>query len=419
MKRLVILFSLPALLFVLLSGAPSQLAQAQTFQVLYTFTGGTDGAGLRSGLTIDGQGNLYGTATFGGDLMCDPPSGCGTVYALDHVGSNWIFHTLYSFTGGVFQRGIAFDGASPEGRAVFGPDGALYGTTSGGGGKGGCAYVGCGTVFKVQAPAGSCHTVPCAWKEKVLYSFGGQSDGYWPVSADLQFDQAGNIYGTTPYTTYPSNTYGVVYQLTPSGSGYTQSVLHSFASQDGSQPYDGVFLDSSGNLYGTTIAGGLYNGGTVFELSYAAGGGWSETLLHNFPINGANVYAGLIPDRAGNLYGTTYLGGEYGGGVVFELIRNQNWQFVVLYNFPTPACGSFSDLAIDAAGNLYGTTSCQGAYHSGSVFKLALVNGVWTYTSLHDFTGGSDGVNPTSNVTFDASGNLYGTASTVVWEITP
>ncbi|HKD83665.1 MAG TPA: choice-of-anchor tandem repeat GloVer-containing protein [Terriglobales bacterium] len=304
-----------------------QCAQAQTFQLIHTFSGAMDGGTPYAGLTIDRAGNLYGTAYQGGDLTCDAPWGCGTIYQLKRSGSNFVFNPLHSFTAGA-------DGRWPASRLIFGPDGALYGTTYEGG-TANCGGIGCGTVYKVQPPATFCRTTLCPWLETVLYSFTGNADGYWPWSGgDLFFDPAGNIYGATPYTTYASNIYGLVYELTRSGNSYTQSVLHGFSGSDGSQPLAGIVADSSGNVYGTTGAGGLYGKGIVFELTYVAGVGWTETVLHNFsgyPNDGDTPYGGLIPDPSGNFYGTTYLGGTHGGGTVFELVRgNGGWSFVTL-----------------------------------------------------------------------------------------
>jgi uncharacterized repeat protein (TIGR03803 family) len=427
MNRLTPFFVLSVVFVIGLSAAPSQLAQAQTFQLLHTFTGGLDGASPQAGLTVDRAGNLYGTAYQGGILTCNSPWGCGEIYRLKQVGSNWTFSPLYSFTWGT-------DGKWPASRVVFGPDGALYGSTYEGGSDQ-CGGVGCGTVYKVQPPASFCQSVFCQWPETVLYSFNGNSDGYWPWNGgDLLFDQSGNIYGTTPYTTSGSNVYGVVYKLTRSGSSYTESVLHAFSNTDGSQPLAGVISDSAGNLYGTTVAGGVYGYGTVFELTYNAGA-WTETVLHSFTLgnDGGAPYAGLISDQAGNLYGATNQGGAQEGGVVFELVPgNGGWTFNVLYNFTTGACGPMASLTMDASGNLYGATLCGGANHAGSVFKLALANGVWTYTSLHDFNY-TDGDNPWGSVSLDSSGNLYGTTlyggnysglcqhdgCGVVWEVTP
>jgi len=425
MNRLGTLLVLSALLVIVLSAA-SQSAQAQTFQVLYAFTNELDGATPFSGVTVDRAGNLYGTASLGGNLACSPPWGCGTSYRLKRSGSNYTFSPLYSFNGEP-------DGRWPENRVLFGPDGALYGTTYEGGG-GQCGSVGCGTVFKLQPAATFCRSVFCSWTATVLYSFNGDSDGYWPMFGDLLFDQMGNIYGTAPYTTSGSDIYGVVYELTPSNGDYTQSVLHTFSGSDGSQSFGGVISDNAGNLYGTTEAGGQYGYGTVFELTKGAGGGWTESVLHNFnDYDGSNITAGLVADQSGNLYGAAAIGGATGGGTVFELSPGETgWTFNLIYTFPHADCGPQSSLAIDAAGTLYGALECGGAHGAGSVFKLAFSSGSWIYTSLHDFNF-TDGDNPWGSVTLDSSGNLYGTTlyggnynglcqnygCGVVWTITP
>jgi uncharacterized repeat protein (TIGR03803 family) len=396
------------LVFVLAIGT-TPLARAQTFTVLHNFTGGQDGANPRAGVTIDGAGNLYGTTYLGG-------TGNGTVYRMKRSGLNWISNPLFSFDEG--------DGANPEARVIFGPDGLLYGTTL----SGGSDLL--GTVFNLKPSPSACKAALCPWTETVLYDFLGYPfDGESPHYGDLIFDRAGNIYGTTADGGFADA--GVVYELTPSGSGWTESVLYSFGSfnSDGANPLNGVILDSAGNLYGTTLQGGTSNYGTVFQLRHIAGSNWTEIPLYNFDngSDGSYPYAGLIFDQSGNLYGTTSHGGM-GYGTVFELLpAGGSWTYSVLYSFTGPAsCASYGNLAMDAAGNLYGTRICGGAYGLGSVLKLTPSNSGWTYTDLHDFTGGGDGAGPYCNVTFDANGNLYGTASAggserfgVVWEITP
>ena len=274
----------------------------------------------------------------------------------------------------------------------------------------------------------------------MVHRFTGGSDGSSPSGA-LIFDQSGNIYGTTEYG--GSTDYGTVYELMPSGSGWTENILHSFifGTGDGAWPIGGVTFDQTGNLYGTTLIGGdgncEYGGcGVVFQLS-PSGSSWIEQTLHAFTggSDGWYSYGGVIIDPLGNLYGTTlYGGGGCGGdgcGTVFDLtpVNGGGWNFNTIYTFfqgVGSRWGPGDTLAMDAAGNLYGTTYADGAYLSGAVFKLTPSNGGWTYTSLHDFTGGSDGFGPVSNVVFDANGNLYGTTHAggaygwgVVWEITP
>ncbi|MGA2372798.1 MAG: choice-of-anchor tandem repeat GloVer-containing protein [Candidatus Korobacteraceae bacterium] len=217
--------------------------------------------------------------------------------------------------------------------------------------------------------------------------------------------------------------------MTHSGGGWTETVLYSAQpGEDGNNPLGGVVFDRSGNLYGVFWEGGLCDVGAVYQLS-PLGSSWTEQTLYGFPCSGDDgLYptGGLIIDQSGNLYGTTLESGSSGGGTVFELTpANGGWTFNTQYSF-LGNVGPEAKLIMDAAGNLYGTTYYDGAYGAGSVFKLTPSNGGWTYTSLHDFSAGSDGALPVSNVVFDANGDLYGTASYgggyghgVVWEITP
>ncbi len=392
----------------------SPAAQAQTFQVIHNFTGGADGGNPSAGVTMDKAGNLYGTTFAGGN-------GYGTVYQMKHRGSGWTFNPLYSFTNGS-------DGATPSAPVVFGSDGALYSTAE---------FGGHGNVFKLRPSAAACKSALCPWSQTVLYAFqGGTTDGSKPIG--LVFDQAGNLYGTTS----GGGTYGggTAYQLTPSGSGWTESVLHSFGYNiDGSVPYRSVMtFDSAGNLYGSTYFGGSDDAGTIFQLT-PSGSGWIENVIYNFQYgkDGGYPYSGLTFDPAsGNLYGTTTDAGTGGGGTIFELSPSGGgWTFSLLYSFTGPAglsCGPDWALVMDGGGNLYGTTQCDGTHNAGNVFKLTNTGGGWTYTSLYDFTGGNDGANPISGVTFDSNGNLYGTTyfggpytcyqnygCGVLWEITP
>jgi len=377
-------------------------AQAQTFNVLHTFTGGQDGEYPTAGVTLDKAGNLYGTADEGGG------TGNGTVYKLTHKGSGWTFNPLYAFAGGS-------DGAYPGARVIFGPNGTLYGPTSGGGTSSQ------GTVFNLRPSLTVCKTTLCPWTETVVYRFAGNPDGAYPGYGDLLFDRAGNIYGTT--LEGGNSNVGTVYELTPSGSAWTESVLYSFSGNDGSYPESGLVPDNAGNLYGTTYGGGL-GGGTVYELT-PSGSGWTEKVLYNFRTgtDGGAPIAGLIFDPSGNLYGATTDGGPGGAGTVFKLTPSGgSWTYSLLYSFAALSqCGPWATLVMDGAGNLYGTTLCAPEHGFGSVFELTPSGPPWTYTSLHDFTGGTDGGRPISNVVIDpVSGNLYGTTSgfAVVWEIT-
>jgi uncharacterized repeat protein (TIGR03803 family) len=276
----------------------------------------------------------------------------------------------------------------------------------------------------------------------VLYRFAGGADGDTP-EGDLIFDQAGNLYGTTQTGGIPGcsgYSCGTVFELTASNGGWTESILYKFTGySDGYWPYSGVILDKTGNLYGTTSDGGDKSGGglpqgTAFQLM-PAGSGWTKNILFTFAFwNDGAIPNGMIFDSAGNLYGTTTAEGDGDGGTVYELTpSNGNWAFSVSYAFTGSggADGPYNGLTMDAAGNLYGTTVKTGAYGYGAVFKLTPSDSGWTYTSLHDFTGGADGAWPKSSLIFDPNGNIYGTASVggtgqcntwgcgVVWEITP
>lgn len=390
----------------------AQPAQAQTYQVIYNFTGGLDGAYPEAGLTERG-GSFYGTAYQGGS------ANRGTVYKLARSGASWIINPLYSFTGGA-------DGSAPLAEVVFAGDGTIYGTTEFGGRNCG---VGCGTVFHLRPPLSVCKAAVCSWTENVVYEFSGSSDGANPGYGQLTFDQTGNLYGTTFFGGV--NAQGVVYELTPSGGGWTERAIHTFSgASDGANPYNGVAFDATGALYGATYSGGAHAAGAVFQLTHS-GSGWAESTLHSFQStsDGGNPFGGVVFDSAGNVYGTTSGGGAGGGGTVYQLTSSGgNWTFGVVYGFNGSAHlpGPYASLTMDAAGNLYGTTTQDGAHGAGSVFKLTPSGGGWTETDLYDFPGGSQGAIPYGRVFVDASGNLYGTASQggthdygVVWEITP
>lgn len=377
-------------------------AQAQTFSVIHSFTGGSDGASPEAGLSIDRAGHLYGTTAFGG-------AGFGTVFELKQMGSGWALNPLYIFQGGN-------DGVQPIARVIIGPNGTLYGTTAHGGGTG-CGGTGCGIIFNLRPPVSACTSAICPWTESVLYRFGGGTDGGVPLG-DLLFDQAGNIYGATlEGGMTPCGGYGcgTVYKLTHSGSGWTEDVLYRFTNgADGGFPAGGVVSDPSGNLYGATTNGGSSDLGTVFKLTHS-GSGWTESVIYSFQggTDGSNPQTGVILDVSGNLYGTTYAGGMESGGTVFRLTPSGgSWTLTAFYDFS----GGFGsggpyrgELMMDAGGNLYGTT-LHDVGGPGAAFELMPSGDSWTYISLHDFQGGQDGEYPSCNLVFDTSGNLYGTA---------
>jgi uncharacterized repeat protein (TIGR03803 family) len=267
-----------------------------------------------------------------------------------------------------------------------------------------------GTVFELSPSGGG-------WIQTVLYSFNASSgaDGSEPYGGVI-FDRAGNLYGTT----YSGGTYyeGSVYELSPSNGGWTESVIYSFNSSahDGVTPGGSLVFDEQGNLYGTTYSGGQYDGGTVFELS-RSNGTWKEFVRHSFNPNtsdGFSPQAGLVLDKQGNVYGTTLYGGQGGDGTVFEFSRpNGDWTETIIHPFEsTDGAYPASSLIFDAEGNLYGTTSEGGTEGSGTVFELVPSGGSWTESTLYNFCSVqycTDGQNPYAGVIFDNAGSLYGT----------
>jgi uncharacterized repeat protein (TIGR03803 family) len=268
-----------------------------------------------------------------------------------------------------------------------------------------------GTVFKLA------HNADGTWTHTVLFSFSGV-DGENPL-AGLVWDGTGDLYGTTEAG--GDWGYGVVFELMPgTGESWSEQVLHAFNStvaNDGGHPYDALIFDGAGNLYGTTFFGGLHGSGTVFELSPTLSG-WQETQLYSFlgQLDGSNPTAGVVFDGAGNLYGTTFQGGSAAAnGVLFKLTPNGSggWSHHVAHWF-TLAKGiePQADLIWDGAGNLYGTARRGGAQEWGVVYKLTpTLSGGWVQTVLHTFTGGNDGSDPQGKLVMDGSGNLYGTTN--------
>jgi uncharacterized repeat protein (TIGR03803 family) len=335
-----------------------------TEQVLYSFgSGAADGSCPLAGLVFDHAGNLYGTTSDGnGDAN-------GTVFELsppETAGAPWAETVLYSFGNVKGNYGFGLGGL------VFGKKGVLYGVASGGG-------TGLGSVFELRPPAGA----GGAWSERTIYAFTGGAGGENPAyeGASLTFDASGNLYGVAGGGTY---TEGVVFELSPPASGntWTETVLHTFGpppTMDGAGPLCRLGFDAAGNLYGTTAAGGDTNSyGTVFELSppSAPGDPWTETILYEFNgDDGYNPRAGVVFDKAGNLYGTTFEGGAmlHAYGTVYELkppaLPGGAWTHETLYAFTgaTDGRAPYAALVLDPIGNLYGTTS-EGGLSDGCHF---------------------------------------------------
>jgi hypothetical protein len=344
--------------------------------VLYTFTGGRDGALPVGGVVLDSAGNLYGTTWFGGDSKpanCNLSGllpGCGVVYKLTPTAHGpWKQTVLHAFKGGS-------DGAYPYAGVILDPSGNVYGTA-----------VAAGYMLTCNTGGGGC---------------------------------------------------GVVFELTPTPSGpWTESVLYAFTGGTyGNAPYAGVTLDASGNLYGIAREGGdtsiscfspeFPGCGLVFELTPNPNGGqWTETPLYAFRggVDGASPYFGVTLDAAGNVYGTTPFGGDLksyscrgqaipGCGVVFELTQTQGiWNEQVLYAFTGGDDGVLADgpVILDSSANLYGTFLYGGGLGNGGVYKLTPSGQAPSAESeLFAFDGGDAGGEPQGSLLIDSSGNLYG-----------
>jgi len=394
-------------------------AFSATYQVLYSFTGGEDGGGLYASVILDKQGNLYSIA------QGDGPNGFGTVFKLVRgPNQDWSLKTLHAF-------GNDQNGSIPMGNLLRDSNHNLYGTTWQGGAHN------AGAIFELSPAPGS-------WVETVLYSPGDNPDDGGPPSTGVVMDRTGNLYGATAFGG-PNGAGGTIYQLVPGPTGWTENVLYGFCGQplcsDGNYPSSGLLLDAKGSLYGTTGRGGNDVGyGVVFKLRALPDGTWKFRVLHRFAAfngDGKIPSGALARDSAGNLYGTTGQGGCYicygtvGCGTIYRLTTQPNghWKETILYDFRQNKKGNGpTGVVLDAAGNLYGTTSFGGAgsCDCGVVYKLAPnPDGTWTYSVLHSFTG-DDGFFPAANLVFDDNGNLYGTTvlggpggAGVVFKLTP
>jgi uncharacterized repeat protein (TIGR03803 family) len=333
-----------------------------TENILHNFNG-SDGEGPWAQVAFDGQGNLYGTTSGGGN------SNYGTVFEMiPNSNGTWTLLTLHSFTGGS-------DGASPEYPGLTLDNGGhIYGVTSAAG------VNGYGVVFDLG------HVSVFNWYEIVAHAFASGNDGNTPYG-NLIFDTVGNLYGTTYYGGGPANA-GTVFKLTPNklSFGWTETVLHSFTNvPDGACVSAGLVFDAAGNLYGTSEDGGSVNNGTVFKLSPNSDGTWTEAIIDNFDtygsIDGLNPVSAVAFDKAGNLYGMTSGGGLYGEGLVFKLTPSSGgqWTETILHSFGGTVNGQYDGVnpqggpILDSAGNIYGTTfegGTAGMTYGGVAFEL-------------------------------------------------
>jgi uncharacterized repeat protein (TIGR03803 family) len=385
-------FVVTALAFLSVAGMTAGVASASSTKVIYSFAGGSDGDYLDTDLVMDSAGNIYGSTVQGGDF------GSGTVFQLSPSATGWTHIVLYSFKGGK-------DGGEPYKGVTLDALGNVYGTAVTGGG--GSCEGGCGLVFKLTNSGGN-------WTQRVIHYFTGGADGSGPGSG-LTFDSHGYLYGMTP----TGGAYGVgtIYQLRPQTNGtWRLSVIHTFTGgDDGSSGSAGrLILDRAGNLYGVTTVGGANGKGVAFELAHGQTG-WTLLPLYAFKDqpDGALPYGGLISDRAGNLYGTTYYAGAHDVGTVYKLTHaNGSWTETVLYSFKGGTDGSspISTLISDAAGNLYGTTSDGGTGCAcGVIFKLARgADGTWTESVPYRFPGMPGAGFSYNGMISDSAGRFYG-----------
>jgi uncharacterized repeat protein (TIGR03803 family) len=380
--------------------ASSMCAQAK-YKVIYSFSGGSDGANPAAALLVEHQRAtyrtyLYGTASSGGAY------GYGTVFKFGTYDGLSVF---YAFRG---DYGGSSDGASPYSGVIADKEQNLYGTTSGGGG-----VYGQGTVFKLTPEL----------TETVLYGFQPGDDGHSPNGGVIA-DKSGNLYGTTLGGGHGE---GTVFRLAPDGQ---ETTLYAFnIKRDGAKPNAGLLADGSGNFYGTAISShGTGHFGTVFKI--AADG--TETILHAFSgkngSDGSHPYGALVADETGNLYGTTFKGGtlDCNCGTVFKLAPDGSE--TMLYAFPGNKSGDgsnpYAGVVADSGGNLYGATyTGGGACNCGTIFRIAADG---TETVLYAFAGGTDGAYPRGGLAFDKKGTLYGTTflggadnAGTIFELTP
>jgi uncharacterized repeat protein (TIGR03803 family) len=318
----------------------SRSGSSWTYSSLYSFKGVTDAAGPAFGsLAAGADSGLFGSTEGGREF--------GTAFEICACPGREII---------VHRFGVGTDGAQPIGGVVLDAAGNLFGTTSLGGAHGN------GTVFEEKRSGDS-------WTESVIYSFTGGNDGTSPP-AGVTLDTRGNLYGTTSLGGVNGD--GVVYELSPSGSGWKQRVLYTFQGlSDGQNPVGGVVVDPAGNLYGTTFDGGVNGGGTVYELS-PSGEGWTFTVLYSFSGGYGGPYNKLTLAK-GNIYGFTNAEGANGLGSVFKLAPgNGGWTFTDLYDFIGGSDGGspYGSVAVDRDGNVFGTAVVGGSQNQGVVFEI-------------------------------------------------
>lgn len=376
-------------------------AVASSFQVIHDFTGGKEGAVPGYTLLNDGKDAFIGAANQGG-------LGYGTIFRVTQKAGAWKVKPLYDFQSSEGQPGWG---------VIHGAGGSLYVNATYASVQGGP----CGSALELdpaKAPAGRAKLA-----STLLHTYVKADDGC--PTGNLLRDQSGNLFGVTQDG--GANGWGSVFELSPGKGGWTQTILYSFrGAEDGGAPYSELIADDAGNLYGAASAS-TQNFGVVFELSPSESG-WSYNVLYTFTggADGGQPVAALTFDKRGRLFGATTSFGANGGGTVFRLSpKGGSWKFKVLYSM-SGSDGPVAALNIGRTGTIYGTNFMDGANGYGSVFSLAPSGRKWVYTDLHDFTGGADGGYPGGGVVFDSTGNLFGTAVLgganglgVLYEVTP
>jgi uncharacterized repeat protein (TIGR03803 family) len=389
-----------ALLFA--GGVINAVPARPTTQVLLRFSG-VNGATPQSALVIGADGALFGTTTVGGNFSSGmvfkltPPATGQTLWTETHLRD-------FCATNGCVAGTLPLAGLTPDGTRGF------FGTASAGGAHGN------GTVFRLRRPAPGM----TGWSLTVIHAFCGDQncrDGGAPAAAVLR--GPGNVlYGTT--FTGGAHSYGAVFSITPPAAGGTEwryAVIHDFAFHDGAGPLGSLTFGPAGELYGTTSQAGAHGYGTAFRLAPPAArtADWAFSVIYQFCakrscVDGSDPSSGLLRGKDGTLYGTTLSGGSGGWGTVYALLPPDHRSERVLHNFAfSDGAAPVGGLIGDRSGALYGTTSLDGAYGYGTVFKLASNSGKgWVETVLHDFVGG-DGDQPVANLVLGKDDVLYGT----------
>ncbi len=372
--------------------------QSGNFSVIHDFNG-TDGSGP-SGVAIDRAGNLYGPTQWDGG------SGAGTVYELAQRASSWVFSTLYNFLGGA-------NGSSPSG-VIVGPNDNLYGAANGGIQNCNSGY--CGFIFGLRPGPTPCLSRSCGWTNNVLYRFTGTTDAY--QGGSLASDQAGNLYGVSG--SGGAQQYGAIFELSPSPGGWVENILYSFPGGASGGGPKVVIVGNDGDLYGLTGWGGANGAGVVFQLT-PSGSGWTENVIYNF--TGTSYYpppAILLQDSSGNFFGVynfTTCCADVFSGIFMLTPSNGQWTYTQIWQADTEDYDLeiVPNLTLDASGNLWGTIEASsggcmgGAVDYALIFELARTEGGWQFSTPIDW-GYTDWGEPGGALAMDAHGNLYGTS---------